>query len=137
MHFGKTLFFIQILLSKLLYCISFLHFMHTFFNYIQSQKRNFSHTSYTHSCLGSQFLWFNNYTTVDNNSVQFKEFSSHNINFINQLLISEGEFINTRIRSKENFKLPIIYITNLRKFYTQSLENKINTYRKQSGGLYT
>ena len=35
---------------------------------------------------------FNNYATIDHNSVHFKNFSSHNINFINQLFTSEGEF---------------------------------------------
>ena len=84
MLLGKTLFFIQILVSKLLYCISFLLII----------KRNFPHISYTPSCIGSQFLWFNNYITINNNSVHFKEFSSHNINFINQLFTSEGEFKN-------------------------------------------
>ena len=61
-------------------------------NILRSQKRNFSNISYTPTCIGSQFLWFNNYITIDNNSVPFKEFSSHNINFINQLFTSEGEF---------------------------------------------
>ena len=55
-------------------------------------EKNFSHISYTASCTGSQFPWFDNYITTDNNSVHFKEFSSHNINFINQLFTSEGEF---------------------------------------------
>ena len=70
-----------------------MHQFPTFYaNILQSWKRNFSHISYTPSCIGSQFLWFNNYITIDNNSVHFKEFSSHNINFINQLFTSEGEF---------------------------------------------
>ena len=43
------------------------------------------------SCIGSQFLWVNNNITTDSNSVHFKEFSSHSINFINQLFTSEGE----------------------------------------------
>ena len=59
---------------------------------LQSWKRSFSHISYTPSCIGSQFLWFNSYITIDNNSVHFTEFSSHDINFINQLFTSEGEF---------------------------------------------
>ena len=68
-------------------------------NILQSWKRNFSHISYhshithiTPNCIGSRFLWLNNYVTTDNKSVHFKEFSSHNINFINQLFISEAEF---------------------------------------------
>ena len=40
----------------------------------------------------SSCLLHNNCTTTDNNSVHFNEFSSHNINFINQLFTSEGEF---------------------------------------------
>ena len=70
-----------------------MHQFPTFYaNILQSWKRNFSHISYTPSCIGSQFLWFNNYITIDNNSVHFKEFSSHNINLINELFTSEGEF---------------------------------------------
>ena len=65
--------------------------METFFNH---GKETFCHFSHTTSCIGSQFLWFNNYITIDTNSVHFKEFSSHNINFINQLFTSEGEFKN-------------------------------------------
>ena len=36
--------------------------------------------------MGSQFLWFNNYITIDNNSVYF-----YNINFFNHLRTSEIE----------------------------------------------
>ena len=35
-------------------------------NTLQSRRRNFSHISYTPSCIGSQFLLFNNYITIDN-----------------------------------------------------------------------
>ena len=87
--FGKNFIFH----SNLSFKTSVLHQFPTFYtNILQSWKRNFSHISYTPSCIGSQFLWFNNYITIDNNSVHFKEFSSHNINFINQLFTSEGEF---------------------------------------------
>ena len=89
--FGKNFIFH----SNLSFETSVLHQFPIFYgNILQSQKRNFSHISYTPSCIGSQFLWFNNYITIDNNSVHFKEFSSHNINFINQLFTSEGEFKN-------------------------------------------
>ena len=79
MNLGKTLFFIQILVSKLLYCIIFLLFTQTFFSH---EKETF--------VISLTFLVI----TTDNNSVHFKEFSSHNINFINQLFTSEGEFKN-------------------------------------------
>ena len=61
-------------------------------NILPSWKSNFSRISYTASCIRFQFLWFNNYITIHNNSVHFKEFSSQNINFINHLFTSEGEF---------------------------------------------
>ena len=87
--FGKNFIFH----SNLSFKTSVLHQFPTFYaNIPQSWKRNVSHISYTPSCIGSQFLWFNNYITIDNNSVHFKEFSSHNINFINKLFTSEGEF---------------------------------------------
>ena len=71
-----------------------MHQFPTFYaNILQSRKRNFSHISYTPSCIGFQFLWFHNYITVDNNSVHFKEFSSHNINFINQLEFKDWNHI--------------------------------------------
>ena len=90
MDLGKTLFFNQILVSK--QCI------------LQSWNRNFSHTSYTPNSTRPQFLWFNNYITVDNNSVHFKEFSSRNINFINQLFTSKGEFKDWN-QNKREFQL--------------------------------
>ena len=56
---------------------SVLHQFPTFHaNILQSWKRNFSHISYTPSYIGSQCLWYNNYITIDNNSVHFKEFSN-------------------------------------------------------------
>lgn len=48
--------------------------------------------SSTLSCKGSQFLWFNNFITIDRNSVHFKELMSQYIKFISQLLTSDGEF---------------------------------------------
>ena len=45
----------------------------------------------------------NNY--IGNNSVHFKEFSSHNINFINGLFTSEGEFKDWN-QTKKEFQLP-------------------------------
>ena len=68
----------------------------------------------TPSCIGSQFLWFNNYITIDNSSVHLKEFSSHNIKFINQLFISEREFTDWH-HMKREFQL----IDNLFYKYTQ------------------
>ena len=43
-------------------------------------------------CKGSQFLWFNNFITIDRNSVHFKELLSQYIKFINQLFTSDGGF---------------------------------------------
>ena len=86
--FGKNFIFHSNLCCK----TSVLYQFPTFYaDILQSWKRNFSHISYTPSYIGSQFLWFNNYITIDNNSVHYKEFSSHNINFINQLFTCQGE----------------------------------------------
>ena len=86
---GKNLIFH----SNLSFKTSVLHrFPPCYANILLSRKINFSHISYTPSSIGSQFLWFNNYITNDNNSVHFKEFSRHNINFINQLFSFVGEF---------------------------------------------
>ena len=60
--------------SNLNFKTSVLHQFPTFYaNILQSCKINFSH-SYTPSCIGSQFLWFNNYIRIDNNSADFKGF---------------------------------------------------------------
>ena len=65
-------------------------------NILQSWKRNFliplTLLVYKLVYSLSQFLWFNNYITIDNNYVQFKEIPSHNINSVNQLFTSEAEF---------------------------------------------
>ena len=82
-----------VLLTMLLGKTSVLHQLPTFYtNIFQSWKRNFSYISYTPSCIRSQFLWFNNYITIDNSFVHCKEFLSDNINFISQSFTSEGEF---------------------------------------------
>ena len=75
-------------------CISLIMHLGKMFyaNILQSWKRGFSHFSYTPRCRGSQFVWFNNYIIMDNNFVYFKQLSSHNCHFINQLNTSEGEF---------------------------------------------
>ena len=88
-HLGKTLFFH----SNLSFKTFVLHQFPTFYaNILQSWKRNFSYICYIPSCIGSRFLWFNNCVIIDNNYVHIEEFSSHNINFINHLFTSEGEF---------------------------------------------
>ena len=91
MHFNNNTFRKNFIFhSNLSFKTSVLHQFPTFYaNILQSWKRNFSHISYTPSCIGSQFLWFNNYITIDNNSAHFKEFLSHHINFINHLFTSE------------------------------------------------
>ena len=64
--------------SSLSFKTSVLNQFPTFYaNILQSWKIYFSHISYTPSCTWSQFLWFNNYITIDNNSVHYNEFSSH------------------------------------------------------------
>ena len=62
------------------------------FKTLASTKFVIISSSNTPSCIGSQFLWLNNHITIHSNSVHFKEFSSYNINFINQSFTSEGEF---------------------------------------------
>ena len=113
--FGKNFFFFH---SNISLKTSVLHqFTNIYANLLQSWKRNFSHISYTPSCIVSQILWFNNYIIIDNNSIHFKEFSSHNINFINQFFTPEGQFKDWN-HIKGEFQLDIIYITSLHKFHT-------------------
>ena len=115
MHLGKTFFFFH---SNISLKTSVLHqFTNIYANLLQSWKRHFSHICYTPSCIVSQILWFNNYIIIDNNSIHFKEFSSHNINFINQLFTPEGQFKDWN-HIKREFQLNIIYITSLHKFHT-------------------
>ena len=98
---------------------SVLHQFPTFYaNIPKTWERNFSYLSYTPTCIESQFRWFNNYITTDNNSVHFKEFSSHIINFINQLFTSEVKFKYWNHIKKE-FQVPDIHITNMHKFHMQ------------------
>ena len=75
MHFIKNTFEENFIFhSNLGFKTSAWHQFPTFHaNILQSWKRSFSHISYTPSCIGSQFLWFNNYITIDNNSVHFNE----------------------------------------------------------------
>ena len=42
------------------------------------------------SCILSEFLWFNRHIKIDNESVFFKHFSEHDINFIYQLFDNNG-----------------------------------------------
>ena len=98
-----------ILLTMLLGKTSVLHQLPTFYtNIFQSWKRNFSYISYTPSCIRSQFLWFNNYITIDNSFVHCKEFLSDNINFISQSFTSEGEF-----KGRNHFKREFWLTDNL------------------------
>ena len=64
------------------------------------------------------------YIAVDNNSVQFKEFSSQNIDFINWLFTSEVEFKDWDHIKREFNSLIAIYITNLHIFHTQFLKRE-------------
>ena len=90
MHFINNAFLKNFIFhSNLRFETSVLHqFPTCYANILQSWKRDFSRSS----CIDSQFLRFNNYITIDSNSVHFKEFSSHNINSINQLFTSERKF---------------------------------------------
>ena len=74
MHFINNMFRQNFIFpSNLSFKTSALHQFPTFYaNILQSWKTNISHISYTPSSTGSQFLWFNNYVIIDNNSVQFK-----------------------------------------------------------------
>ena len=116
MHLGKTQ--IQFFLnSNLSFKTSVLHQFPIFSEIIlQSCKINFSH-SYTSSCIGSQFLWFNNYIRTDNNSVRFKECNRVIILTLSISYLHSREKLKTRITSKKNFNSPIIHITNLHKFH--------------------
>ena len=58
----------------------------------------------TPSCILSQYLWFNQYIRIDNSPVNFKGFSQRNINFISQLIDTNGNF-KTWERIKNEYNL--------------------------------
>ena len=126
----RILFFIQVLVWELLYYISFL------FSWKHSsmmEKKLFSYL-YILSFIGSQFLWFNNYFIIDNNSVHFQEFSSHNVNFFNPLFTSEGEledwnYINWEFQLNNNLYYKFTQISNAipRKWKQELRENRAET----------
>ena len=111
--FGKTIFH-----SKLSFKTSVLHQFPTSYANMQLWKRKFSHISYTASFIGSQFLCFNNYITIDNNSVHLRNFRV-TVSILSRCYLLLRENLKTGITSKENFNSPITYITNLHKFYKQ------------------
>ena len=45
------------------------------------------------SCIQSNFLWYNKHILIDNKPVYLSSFSDKNVNFINNLLDSLGNFI--------------------------------------------
>ena len=89
--FGQTFIF----RSNLSFKTSVLHQFPIFYiNILQSWKGNFSHISYTPSCIALLLFvqqLYRNYITTDNNSVHFKEFLSDSINIINLFFTSQGE----------------------------------------------
>ena len=109
--------------SNLSFKTSVLHHFPTFcINFLQLWKRNFSHVSYTPSCIESQFIWFKNYVILITILFTIK-------NFRVTILIFSISYVHLRknsktgITSEENFNSPIIYITHLHKFHTQFLKS--------------
>ena len=68
--FGKNFIFH----SNLSFKTSVLQQFLTFYVMILQSWTNISDISHTHSCIGSQFLWLDKYSTTDNNYFRFKEF---------------------------------------------------------------
>ena len=54
-------------------------------------KKSFLHIYKTHSCIQSQFLWYNNSIKIGYMSCHFKEVSKKNVNYINQLFKDNGD----------------------------------------------
>ena len=112
--FGKTLFSVQFLVSKLL------HRFPTFYaNIPQSWKINFSHIFYTSSFIGSQFLWFQIILQLTTILLTLESFQATILLTLSISYLHLRENLKTGITSKDSFNSLIIYITNLYKFYTQ------------------
>ena len=118
----KTLFFIQILVSKLLYCVSFLFFTQKFFSnakktfpislmHIDIQDPNFYGLKIILQLITIFFILKNRQVTLLVVSISY---------------LHLRENLKTGIISKENFNLPIIYIANF------SWKKEANTKRKHS-----
>ena len=67
-------------------------------------KNTFSHISDISSCIKSQFLWFNDFLKIENETFHFKEFSENNINFIYHLFKDDG-VLKPWIELKQEFSL--------------------------------
>ena len=122
MHLGKALFFIQILVSKLLYCISNLLFTQKFF----SHRKEAFLISLTllfvkdPNFYGLTMIWF----ILKLMKVLFplKNFRVIVLTLSISYLHLRGN-LKTGITSKESFYLPIIFVTNLHKFHAQFLKS--------------
>ena len=106
MHLGETLFFIPILVSKLLYCINFLLFMQTFFNYgnetflipltlLVVQDLNFYGLTIILKLIKILLTLKNFRDTILTLSISYSPLR---------------ENLKTGITSRENFNSPIIYL---------------------------
>ena len=112
--FGKTWFFVQILVSKLL------HQFPTFYaNIPQSWKINFPPIFYTPSCIGSQFLWFEIILQLITILFTLESFQATILLTLSISYLHLRENLKTGITAKDSFNSLIIYIINLYKFYTQ------------------
>ena len=125
MHFinnasGKSFVFIQILVSKLLYCISFLLFMQAFFNQRKEiflisltllvvQDPNFYVLTVMLQLVTILFTLSSIWVTILTLSISY---------------LHLRENLKTGIRSKDIFNLPIIYVTNLHKFHIHFLKSE-------------
>ena len=74
-------------------------------------KNTFSHISDIPSCIQSQFLWFNDFLKIENETFHFKEFSENNINFIYHLFKEDG-VLKAWIELKQEFLLIVICSLN-------------------------
>ena len=54
------------------------------------------------STILSQYLWFHKHIKIENNSVYFSHFSNHGINFIRNLVDTNGKY-NLWYAMKKNF----------------------------------
>ena len=122
LHLGKTLFknFIQILISQLLHCISFLLFTQTFFNH---GKKTFLISL---TLLVVQDPNFYGLTIILQMITILFTLKSFRVTILTLSLscLHLKKNLKTGITSKENFKSPIISITNLHKFHTQFLKSR-------------
>ena len=64
---------------------------------LMNWKKYFMGSPITPSCILNQFLWYNSYIKIHSKAVYLNSFSAKNINFITQLLHSDGSVKNWNI----------------------------------------